>query len=169
MIRIGKIVATHGLQGALILTHVLENSNWLKKGDKLFLEINKGSHIPYFVSTCKKGKTGEYIITVDDVITVQESKKLVTKSVYVEEETISMFSKQSPLLWVGFTIIDVQKGDIGNIDDILFTGTQWLAKLKIEKKEVLIPLIEQTIQKIDVKNRIIEMELPEGLLDIYLS
>ncbi len=169
MIRIGKVVATHGLQGALIVTHVLENSNWLKKGDKLFLEINKGSHIPYFVSTCKKGKPGEYIITVDDVVTVQESKKLVTKSVYVEEETISMFASQSPLLWVSFNIIDTQKGNIGIIEDILFTGTQWLAKLKIQNKEVLIPLIEQTIQKIDVKNRIIEMELPEGLLDVYLS
>ena len=32
MIRIGKIVATHGLTGSLIMTHVAGDKNWLKKG-----------------------------------------------------------------------------------------------------------------------------------------
>ena len=75
MIRIGKIVATHGLQGSLVLTHVVGSSDWLKKGDVLFLELNKGSFIPFFVKTVKGVDDEEYIVTLEDVTVVEEAKK----------------------------------------------------------------------------------------------
>ena len=43
MIRIGKIVASHGLNGAVIMTHLGQDGKWLKKGDTLMLEMQKAS------------------------------------------------------------------------------------------------------------------------------
>jgi 16S rRNA processing protein RimM len=43
-----------------------------------------------------------------------------------------------------------------------------LCRLEINSKEVLIPLNESTLQKIDHKKRQVLVELPDGLLEIYL-
>jgi len=38
-----------------------------------------------------------------------------------------------------------------------------------QNKEVLFPLNDQFVTSIDKKSKIIHVDLPEGLLDIYLS
>ncbi len=167
MIRIGKIVATHGLNGTLILTHVVGSSKWLKKGNALHIEMQKGSYIPYFVATCKATNDEEYLVTVEDIDKVEAAKKLVTKHVYADESLLSGFEKQSPLLWIGFNLIDKKAGDIGKIEDVLQTGSQWIAKLTYKNSEVLIPLIDQTINNINIRSKTIEVTIPDGLLEVY--
>ena len=133
------------------------------------VEMQKGSYIPYFIADLKPQKQGEYIINLEDINKVEDAKKLVTKHVYVDEEILSGLAQRSPLLWIGFKVVDAAKGNIGNVEDVVQTGSQWLAKLTIQNKEVLLPLIEQTIKKVDIKTRTIQMILPEGLLEIYLE
>jgi 16S rRNA processing protein RimM len=169
MIRIGKIVATHGINGSLILTHVVGTSNWLKKDHVLHIEMTKGSYIPYFISQFKANNNKEYIINVEDIDKIESAKKLVTKFVYVEESILKGFEKQSPLLWIGFNLIDANDGEIGKIEDVHQTGNQWLAKLTYKTKEVLVPLIDQTIDDVNIKTKTINMTLPDGLLDVYLD
>ena len=45
---------------------------------------------------------------------------------------------------------------------------QLLCRIEMAGKEVLIPLNENTIRKIDNKAGRVIVELPEGLLEIYL-
>ena len=169
MIRIGKIVATHGINGDLILTHVLGNSKWLKKEHILQVEMQKGSYIPYFISQCKENNNKEYIIHIEDIDKIELAKKLVTKHVYVDESILSGFARQSPLLWIGFRVIDGKNGDLGTIEDVMQTGSQWLAKVIYQNTEVLIPLIDQTIESLDIKTKTINMNLPDGLLEVYVG
>ncbi len=168
MIRIGKIVATHGLNGALILTHVVGNSKWLKKGHVILLEMQKGSYIPYFVAECKAGNDKEYIVNIEDIDKIDQAKKLVTKQVYVDEVILADYAKQSPLLWIGFNVIDKNIGRVGDVNDVSQTGYQWLARVIYNGSEVLIPLIDVIIKKVDIKAKTIDVELPEGLLEVYL-
>ncbi|MCD6013532.1 MAG: rimM [Flavipsychrobacter sp.] len=169
MIRIGKIVATHGLNGSLIMTHIVGNSKWLKKDHVLMVEMQKGSYIPHFVSQCKAANDEEYIINIEEIDKIESAKKLVTKHVYVDENILKGYEKQSPLLWIGFNLIDKNEGNLGTIEDVLQTGSQWLAKLTYKNKEVLIPLINETINGLDIKKKTIEVTLPEGLLEVYLD
>jgi 16S rRNA processing protein RimM len=166
MIRIGKIAATHGLQGDMILTHILNKKRWLKKEDVLFLELNKESFIPFFVLNVKGEQEEECLIRLEDVTTVEQAKKLIGKQVYVEEMILDQQKIDSPLLWVGFNIIDREKGEIGRIEDVIQTGHQWLASLHYQGNEVLIPLIKEMILDINMRNKFIRMELPEGLLEL---
>ena len=169
MLRIGKIVATHGLQGSLILNHIVGESDWLKKDDTLFIELRKGSHIPYFVTQAKGSNQEEYILQVEDVTTVEEAKKLVGKQVYVSEDILSKHAEDSPLLWIGFNLVDKNRGGLGPIEDVMQAGAQWLAKLSYEGKEILIPLVSQMILDVNIRNKYIRMDLPEGLIEVYLE
>ena len=54
------------------------------------------------------------------------------------------------------------------LDEFVEQPHQLLCRIEIETKEVLIPLHEDTIIKIDQKKKQIIVDLPEGLLEIYL-
>lgn len=131
------------------------------------VEMQKGSFIPFFVEQCKANNEAEYILTVEDVTTQVEAKKLVTKHVYVDEALLVGIANQSPLLWIGFTVSDDHYGNIGKIEDVMQTGKQWIGKLNYHDSEVLIPLVDATLVGIDIKARILKTSLPEGLLEVY--
>ena len=169
MIRIGKIVATRGLQGHVILRHIIGDSKWLKKGDALLLEMQKNSYVPYFIEDAKPVNAEEYQLHVEGVHTVEASKTLVTKQVYIEPSLIEKYAAKLPLLWIGYKLTDVHKGAIGTIDDVLQGSHQWLGKLQYDSKEVLIPLVSDFIRQINVKSKFIVVELPEGLLEVYTN
>lgn len=169
MIRIGKIVAAHGLQGAVILKHIVGNSEWMQKEHVLFLELQKQSYIPFFVTQAKAANEEEYIVNLEDTTTVEAAKKLVGKQVYVKEEVLVGKADNSPLLWIGFNMVDREKGGLGVIEDVMQTGHQWLAKVMVEEKEVLVPLVDDVIVDVNVRNRFVRVDLPEGLIDVYLG
>lgn len=168
MIQIGKIAATHSLQGAMVLVHNVGNAKWLKKDDALFLELHKGSFIPFFVSQVRATGEEEYIINLDDVTTLEEAKKLAGKSVYVQEDILSKYAEETPMLWMGFKMLDKQKGELGKIEEIMQAPAQWLAQVTYKGKEVLVPLLPQTVKSVNLKTKTIQVDLPEGLLEVYL-
>ena len=167
MIRIGKLVATHGVTGSLIMAHIAGTSNWLKKGDALMVEMQKGSLIPYFVAQCKATDKDEYIVTFEDMTTPQQAKKLVTKHVYADEKLLAATANESPLMWIGFNVSDEHYGNIGILQDVMQTGAQWIGKLTYKENEVLIPLVNETLEAIDLKRKILKTKIPEGLLEVY--
>ena len=166
MIRIGKIVATHGLTGNVVFSHFAGNKTWLKKGDVLFIELNKGSYIPFFVENEKANNDEEYLVGLEEVNTIEAAKKLVGKQVYIKEDLLKDTAKDSPLLWIGFNIVDRTLGSIGAIEDVFQTGFQWLAKITFNERETLIPLIDEMIIEVSIRNKFIRMDLPEGLLEL---
>jgi len=44
---------------------------------------------------------------------------------------------------------------------------QLICRIILNEKDVLIPLHEETIQKIDKKKKQVYVELPDGLLEVY--
>lgn len=169
MLKVGKIVATHALQGAIVLQQIINNDGWLKKGDTVFVEIKKDSLIPYFVLSAKAANHNELIVQFEDIEDVVEAKKLIKKTAYVKEELLETAKVDSPLMYIGYNLVDKVKGGVGNIDDVMLIGKQWIAKLIIDDTEVLVPLAEDWIIDVNYKNKFIRMDLPNGLLDVYLD
>jgi 16S rRNA processing protein RimM len=169
MIRVGKIVATHGLQGAIVMTHIVGDARWLKKGQPLMIEMLKDSLIPYFVIEIKSAGSSEIVVLLEDIQQMEMAKKLVGKAVYIAEDVLIGYDKKSPLLWLGFSITDVNTGIIGVIDDVMQTSNQWLGRVMYNDTEVLIPLIDQFIKQVDLRKKRLIMELPQGLLEVYTS
>lgn len=166
MLRIGKLVATHGLNGTLILSHIVGKSNWLKNDQVIFVSIQKDSHIPFYVTKFKKHNEEEYHIQLDDIDTIEAARKLVGKQVFVPAEILGEAKTDSPLLWVGFNIVDTEKGSLGPLIDISQTGHQWVGTVLYNNKEVLLPMVEPILQEVNLRNKYIRMNLPEGLLDL---
>ena len=76
-------------------------------------------------------------------------------------------SKSAPASLLGYTIVDNEKS-LGTILEVIEQPHQLLCRLEVQSKEVLIPLNEAFLQKIDHRKKQVVVTLPEGLLDIYL-
>ena len=151
------------------MTHVTGNKSWLKKGDVLFVSLRRDSNIPFFVSHIKSATKEEIILHLEDTDSVEAAKKLVGREVMVKDDVlVNVGATDSPLLWIGFEVQDANHGLIGVIGDVFQTPTQWLAEVQHKGKEVLIPLIEPMLKSVDVAKKVVKVELPEGLLEVYL-
>ena len=79
-----------------------------------------------------------------------------------------MASKAAPISLLGFSVIEKKKA-LGKVLEVIEQPLQILLRIEIDGKEVLIPINESTLVKVDHKAEKIHVDLPEGLLDIYLT
>jgi len=165
---IGKLAATFGVKGEMILKHHLGKKTALKGVEALFVEVNRDELLPYFIQSCRIKDHDELFIQLEGVDTKDKAQKLLQKQVWLtEEEFHKHTAKSAPLSLLGFHIID--KGeDIGEILEVIEQPHQLLCRIDWKGKEALIPIHEEFTRKVDKKNRKILVDLPEGLLDIFL-
>jgi 16S rRNA processing protein RimM len=168
-VSIGKIVATHGTQGACILKHGLGGRTDFNGVPFLMIEVQKGSFIPYFILSAKAKSASETLITFEGLINREEAQKLLQKNVWVSEPEFNKLVKPDAIIaLMGYSVVEDGK-PLGFISEIIEQPHQVLCAVVVEGKEALIPLNESTLVKIDRKGKKVFVSLPEGLLDIYLQ
>ncbi|MGZ8537440.1 MAG: ribosome maturation factor RimM [Flavisolibacter sp.] len=165
--KIGKLVSTFGLKGEMILKHHLGKKTSLKGLKAFFVEERKESFIPWFIESTKIKTDEEIYIKLEGIDTKEQANKLTQKEVWFTEEDFKKFSaKTSPINLLGFTVIE-NENILGKVLEVIEQPHQILCRIEINNKEVLIPLHEETIQKIDRKKQEVIVSLPPGLLEIY--
>jgi len=171
LIHIGKVVATFGLTGQVIITHVLAKKVIFKNQEPVFIEITKGKPIPFFVETCTAKSISEITLKLEGVSSRESAIRMINKNIWINEaEFNKMVDKSAPIALIGYTIYDDENEKVlGVINEMIEQPHQLLAKIYIDNKEVLIPLNESTLLEIDRKKKEVVVDLPEGLLDIYLK
>jgi 16S rRNA processing protein RimM len=88
--------------------------------------------------------------------------------VWLPEEDFKKFSaKTSPINLLGFGVVENDQV-LGKILEVIEQPHQVLCRIEYQNREVLIPLHEETILKIDRKKNQVIVALPPGLLEIYL-
>ena len=70
---------------------------------------------------------------------------------------------------INFAVVDAKKGNIGNIASVIDYPAQPLFQIMNGTTEILIPILDQIIDKVDRENKTIYIVAPEGLIDIYLQ
>ncbi|HEU4575784.1 MAG TPA: ribosome maturation factor RimM [Chitinophagaceae bacterium] len=166
--KIGKLVAASGLKGELILKHELGKKTSLKGLQTLFTEERKDSFLPWFIETVKIKNAEEVYLKLETINTREAAAKLTQKELWVTAADFKkLAAKSAPINLLGFTVVDKQQA-LGEILEVIEQPHQVLCRLEINSKEVLIPLNESTLSKIDHAKKQVYVTLPEGLLDIYL-
>lgn len=168
-VNIGALVATFGIKGEVVLKHHLGESADLNGIKAIFIETSLGKFMPYFILTSKGKNAEEILLTLEGIESPEKAKLLLKKKVWLKEEDVKKTaSVNSAISLLGFTIYDKKKL-LGKVLEVIEQPLQILLRIEIDKKEVLIPINESTLRGIDHKKEKIEVDLPDGLLDIYLT
>lgn len=173
---IGTIVKPKHLQGALqlhledFMFDYLANNPVPKH---IFLKQKQQTKtIPYFIQKLEwQGQ--EVILQLEDINSRNDAENLRGANLLMETEKIKNYlENEEQEEWdflMNYTIIDSNDNEIGNISDIFYFPANALAQVIINEKEVLIPLHENLIELIDEQQKIVVIDLPEGLVELYLQ
>lgn len=164
---IGKLVASYGLKGEIILQHGLGKKTSLKGLEVIFIEQKKDELLPYFIEATRIKSESEIYIKLEGIDTKERTFPLLQRQAWLPDTDFEKYAgKTSPISLVGFHIID-NGNDLGEILEVIEMPHQVLGRIVINQKDALIPLHEETLQKIDRKKKQVIVQLPDGLLDVF--
>lgn len=166
---VGYITKTKGLKGEVQVFFEFDDYEQLDF-DVVFADMN-GKLVPYFVASAKlhPNKTGYF--NFDDVDHIDKAQPLLKKKLYLplsqmpERDADEFFYTDLK----GFTAVDETLGELGEILEVNEYPQQFVATVMYRETEILFPLNEDFIVEIDDEEKVLNLDLPEGLLDIYLS
>ena len=168
-IQIGKLVATHGLTGEIILKHSLGKKTDFKTAEAIFIEKIKNEYLPYFHEKSILKNNEETIIKLEGVDTKEAAAKLLQKKVWLTKTDFeNLVSASAPVNLIHFFVFN-NKEKLGIVESVIAQPQQILLQITMNNKEVLIPINESTLKKIDRKKKEVHVSLPDGLLEVYLG
>lgn len=164
---IGYITKTRGLKGEVQLFFEFEDYMDLEF-DVLFVEVNK-KLVPYFVDTIKLQKNSTAYLNLEDVDHIDKAQAIVKKKVYLPNDKMPERDpddfRYTDL--IGYLVIDEKEGELGEITHVQELPQQFMASVDFNGQELLFPLNDDLILGIDAEEQVLEVELPEGLVDLY--
>ena len=165
----GKITKTHGLKGEVTIKIDVANPEDFTELRYLLIE-EKGNLIPYFIEN-QKISGDKMFVQLQDVKKVEQAVAFIGKAVFLPNEMMPELEEDEFYYSeiVGFRLIDAEKGEIGQISDVLEYPTQAVIQVMKDGKEILIPIHDDIIEKVDKKAKTLNIKAPEGLIDMYLN
>jgi 16S rRNA processing protein RimM len=167
--RVGSILKTKGLKGEMQLYVDFDNLVDIDF-DAIFIDMS-GKLIPYFIESVKYQQKNAAYLYLEDIDTIEKASLLVKKDLYLPNKLKPKKRKSDFTLkdLKGFTAVDENEGELGVISAINEYPQQLIAAVTYKNCEVLFPLNEDIIKSIDLVKGTVTVDLPEGLLDIYLD
>lgn len=163
---IGQIVKPHGVSGEMSFNFT---SDVFDTEDLPFIILEiQGILVPFFIEEYrfKSGSTG--LIKLDGVESDEKARMFSGLTIFVQKKYLDKVEDAEIELdyFVGFSLIDAEKGLLGVISEVDQTTDNVLFVIPTKDDELLIPAGEEYIEEIDHDKKIISVRLPEGLLDL---
>ena len=167
---LGKITRKFSFKGELIIFLDTDTPSDYYGLKKIFLKVDN-SYIPYFISKISKYKNNSVRVKFEDVKNESEAMELINYEIFLPIEELPKLEGKKFYYHevIGFKVIDINHGEIGEITHINDQTPQHLFVVKSSGKEILIPINDDFILDLDRINKIVNLKIPEGLLNIYVK
>jgi len=171
---LGYSSKVHGKQGAITIKLDVDFPEEYKNLESVFIRLNEKDKmlVPFFIDHTELLTNGNLKIELEDINSAEEAKRLVGKELYLPLNTLPQLSGTKFYYHevVGFEVMDHEKGNIGTIKRVLDYPIQSIFEIiHPNQKEILIPITDEVITKVDRATKTIEVTTPEGLIDLYLE
>lgn len=164
-ILLGRISKVHGFEGAVTVKLEKTFIENIPDMESVFLEI-EGKPVPFFIESSEYPGGDILRIVFDGYDSLEKVKELTGCRVFLTSDG-SKNSGTEVKSFTGFKVSLADRSIVGTIGEIIENPGQWLlAIITSAGKELLIPFHEDFIISIDQRNKIIIMDLPEGLTDL---
>jgi 16S rRNA processing protein RimM len=167
---LGYVAKLHGFKGEVSLFLDVTNPDDYETLDAVFIEIN-GQLSPFFIESFKLKNKGFAAVKFEGVNTEKDARILLRKNLFLPAQILPKLSGKNfyDHEVVGFTVIDESYGEVGKIESVIDLQVNPLLQIMNGPKEVLIPLIEGVVQDVDRKTKIMTIQAPAGLIELYLG
>ena len=166
---LGKIVKKYSFKGELLVKLDTDDPSIYTKMVSVFIDKNK-SLIPFFIERSSLHKSTLLRVKFEDIDSEEDADKLLKSELYLPLEFLPQLTGNKFYYHeiFGFEAEDLSFGLIGIIKGVNDSTNQAILEIDRNGSEILIPLIDDFIKSVDRAQKKIILEVPEGLIDIYL-
>ena len=166
---LGKIVKKYSFKGEVLVKLDTDEPKFFTKMESVFVELHKNL-VPFFITKSSLHKSELLRIKFEDVNSESEADSLIGASLFLPLEFLPKLSGNRFYYHeiIGFKVEDVSFGKVGVITGVNDSTSQSLFEVDHEGREVLIPINDVFIKNVDRINKTILLDVPEGLIELYL-
>ena len=159
---LGTIKRPHGLKGELKVQIDSFYFDDIQALTALFIE--KGdTFLPFFIEEFQP-QASQTIIKFESIESKEQASSYTSKKLFALTEQLSEVLINVKEQYIGKTVIDSNKNEIGEIIDVDEMPTQLLFKVLYNNKQVLLPFHESML--VEESANSVTINIPEGLLDL---
>jgi 16S rRNA processing protein RimM len=166
---LGKIVKKYSFKGEVLAKLDTDQPELYENLDAIFLEL-RNNLVPFFIENSQLHKSELLRIKFEDVDTEADADAIMKSELYLPLDLLPKLDGNKFYFHevIGFTIEDKNFGEVGTITGINDTTAQALFEIDRNGVEILIPMNDEFIVKVDRVKKSILVNTPEGLIDLYL-
>lgn len=165
--RVGTIVNTHGIKGEVRVISITDfPEDRFKAGAKVYLK-NKDQVTEFTVESSRPHKNF-ILLKFKGYDNINDVEKYVKSELFADGEEVSGLNEGEFLYKqiIGLTVIDKDLGEVGKVTEIIELGSNDVWVVKGPKyKEILLPYIDDVVKSVDIDNGVVNVEIPDGLMD----
>ena len=164
MVNIGTVTGTHHLLGSVKINSIFEETD-LIIGEKVLLEKD-GKRKILTIKNIRKLNEKKLLADFEEIQNIEAAKELNGFQIKIRRELLP--EKREDEFYIKDLLgVEAFSGNekIGDIVDVMETAAHNILIIEdvLNKKEIMVPLVDEFVKKIDFKNNRIEIELIEGM------
>ena len=164
---LGTVVAKYSFKGELLIKLDTDDPKAYLSLQSFLIE-QESSLIPCFTTKVRLHKSQLLRVSLEDVKSEKQADLMIGKSVYLPLDELPKLADDQFYFHdiIGFEVIDNLHGLIGTISGINDASSQVLLEVEHDDRQIMIPLVDELIQKLDKQQKQLYLSIPEGLLDL---
>ncbi len=165
--KIGLFNKPHGIHGELQFSFT--DDIFDRVDAEYLICLLDGIFVPFFIEEYRFRSDSTALVKLEGVDTAERARSFTNIEVYFPTKYIEENSESEDITWhffLGFHMEDIHHGYLGEITDVDDATFNILFVVNNRGKELLIPAQEELITDINPEQKVITVNLPEGLLAI---
>jgi 16S rRNA processing protein RimM len=167
---LGKIVSKYSFKGEVLIKLDTDEPELYTTLESVLVLLGN-SLIPFFIKHSSLHKSNLLRVRFEEIKDESDADRVMGSEIYLPLEFLPKLSGNKFYYHevIGFKLVDSVYGDIGTIQSINDAASQVLLEAEKDGKNLMIPVNDEIITKIDRPNKTIFVTTPEGLVDLYLN
>jgi 16S rRNA processing protein RimM len=167
---LGKIVKKYSFKGELLAKLDTDEPELYENLDAIFVAL-RNNLVPFFIESSRLHKSDLLRIKFEEVNSEEDANALLRSDLYLPLELLPKLEGNKFYFHevIGFSVEDKNFGRVGTITGINDTTAQALFEIDRDGVEILIPMNDEFIIKVDRDLKTIFVNTPEGLIDLYIA
>ncbi len=167
---VGKIYRTLGIAGDLLAYLDVDDPSRYSSLKSVWVYVG-GNLVPFVVQNIQIRNKQQIQLRLAGVDSASKAELLTSCSIYLPIEQLPPLGDTQFYYHEikGFDVCDHKHGTVGKVQGVLDYPMQAIIQVDSGGKEVLIPVADDIIQRVDRNERIIYIRAPDGLIELYLE
>ena len=167
---VGKIVKKYSFKGELLIKLDTDEPEQFENLESILINL-RGNLVPFFIESSQLHKSELLRVKFEEVDTEDDADSLMKSELYLPLSFLPELEEDKFYYHeiIGFKVEDKNFGNVGIISGVNDSTAQALFEIDRNGTEILIPMNDEFIIKVDKSNKTIFVETPEGLIDLYIN